>query len=96
LTASSNSPFGTRESIQDVQINGYNIAGGTRVITNAWAVQRDPATWQDPEKFLPERFSNSTVDFKGPNFQLIPFGSGRRDCPGILFAVANNELVLLI
>jgi len=83
-----------RESIQDVQINGYNVPAGTQVIINAWAIHRDSATWEDPEEFLPERFLNYTVDFKGQDFQLIPFGSGRRVCPGILFAIANNELVL--
>lgn len=83
-----------RESTQDVKINGYDIAAGTRVITNAWAIHRDPATWEEPEKFHPERFLNSSIDFKGQDFELIPFGSGRRGCPGILFAIANNELVL--
>lgn len=83
-----------RESTQDVKINGYEIAAGTRVITNAWAIHRDPATWEEPEEFHPERFLNSSIDFKGQDFELIPFGSGRRGCPGILFAIANNELVL--
>lgn len=83
-----------RESVQDVKINKYNIASGTRVITNAWAIHRDPTTWEEPEKFHPERFLNSSIDFKGQDFQLIPFGSGRRGCPGILFAIANNEIVI--
>lgn len=83
-----------RESTKDVKINGYDIAAGTRVITNAWAIHRDPATWEEPEEFHPERFLNSTIDFKGQDFKLIPFGSGRRGCPGISFAIANNELVL--
>ncbi|KAL2933837.1 Cytochrome P450 71A25 [Bienertia sinuspersici] len=83
-----------RESTQDVIINGYHIAAGTRVITNAWAIHRDPATWEKPEEFHPERFLKSSIDFKGQDFELIPFGSGRRGCPGILFAIASNELVL--
>lgn len=83
-----------RESTKDVKINGYDIAAGTRVITNAWAIHRDPTTWEEPEEFHPERFLNSTIDFKGQDFKLIPFGSGRRGCPGISFAIANNELVL--
>ncbi|KAL9264094.1 Cytochrome P450 736A117-like protein [Drosera capensis] len=83
-----------RESSQDIKINGYDIPAGTQVITNAWAIHRDPASWKEPDKFRPERFLNSTVDFKGQDFHLIPFGAGRRGCPGTAFAIANNELVL--
>lgn len=83
-----------RESTQDVKIKGYDIAAGTRVVTNAWAIARDPALWDEPGEFRPERFLNSSVDFKGQDFQLIPFGAGRRGCPGITFAMTTNELVL--
>ncbi|XP_074268802.1 cytochrome P450 736A117-like [Silene latifolia] len=83
-----------RLSLVDAKVNGYDIPAGTGVITNAWAIQRDPATWEEPETFNPERFLNSPTDFKGQDFELIPFGSGRRICPGILFAISNNELVL--
>ena len=64
------------------------------MIVNAWAIARDPTSWDRPEEFKPERFLNSAVDFKGHDFQLIPFGSGRRGCPGIFFAMAVNEIVL--
>lgn len=83
-----------RESTQDVKIKGYDIAAGTLVFTNAWAIGRHPALWDEPEEFRPERFLNSSVDFKGHDFQLIPFGAGRRGCPGIQFAMTTNELVL--
>nr|AQY76221.1 cytochrome p450 [Thapsia garganica] len=83
-----------RAAREDVKLNGYDITAGTMVITNAWAIGRDPATWNEPEEFQPERFLNSSIDFKGQDFQLIPFGAGRRACPGIAFAMATNEFVL--
>lgn len=83
-----------RAAREDVKVHGYDIAAGTMVITNAWAIGRDPTTWNEPEEFQPERFLNSSIDFKGQDFQLIPFGAGRRGCPGIAFAMATNEFVL--
>ncbi|RWR98309.1 Cytochrome P450 71A1 [Cinnamomum micranthum f. kanehirae] len=66
----------------------------TRVFINAYAIGRDPTSWQNPEEFLPERFANNSIDFKGQDFQLIPFGAGRRGCPGLSFAVTSLELAL--
>lgn len=86
--------LGPRESIRDVQVKGYDISAGTIIITNAWAIGRDPDSWEKPEEFLPERFLNSDIDSKGHNFELIPFGAGRRGCPGISFATSIVELVL--
>ncbi|XVE56693.1 hypothetical protein DITRI_Ditri04bG0031100 [Diplodiscus trichospermus] len=83
-----------RISTEDVRINGYDIARGTQVIINAWAIGRDPLSWERPDEFLPERFLNNSIDFKGQHFELIPFGSGRRICPGIVFAMKINELLL--
>ncbi|XAR50255.1 hypothetical protein NMG60_11004530 [Bertholletia excelsa] len=83
-----------REASQDVKIMGYDIQAGTMVIINAWTIGRDPGLWTDPEEFRPERFLNSSIDFKGQDFGLIPFGAGRRGCPGIAFAMALNEIVL--
>ncbi|XVF49752.1 hypothetical protein PTKIN_Ptkin04bG0038800 [Pterospermum kingtungense] len=83
-----------RISTKDVKIMGYDIAQGTQVIINAWAIGRDPQSWEKPEEFIPERFLNNSIDFKGHHFELIPFGSGRRICPGILFAMKLNELFL--
>ncbi|KAL9280547.1 Cytochrome P450 71A15 [Arabidopsis thaliana] len=80
---------------QDVKLKGYDIAAGTQVITNAWAIQRDIVTWGiDAEEFRPERHLDSPLDFRGTNFEYIPFGSGRRICPGIGFAMALVEVTL--
>ncbi|KAL5735764.1 hypothetical protein ACOSP7_030218 [Xanthoceras sorbifolium] len=55
---------------------------------------RDLRYWTQAETFYPERFLNSSVDYKGINFEYIPFGAGRRICPGISFALPNIELLL--
>lgn len=83
-----------RAAREDVKIMGYDVKAGTMVIANAWAIGRDPASWDEPERFNPDRFLKSQVDFKGLDFELIPFGAGRRGCPGIAFAMATNEFVL--
>ncbi|RVW15843.1 hypothetical protein VitviT2T_012000 [Vitis vinifera] len=66
----------------NVKIGGYDIPKGSNVHVNVWAVARDPAVWKDPEEFRPERFLEEDVDMKGHDFRLLPFGAGRRVCPG--------------
>ncbi|KAK4735183.1 hypothetical protein R3W88_009444 [Solanum pinnatisectum] len=83
-----------RESMEDVKLLDYHIPGKTQVIINAWAIGRDPLSWDDPEEYRPERFLNSDIDVKGLNFELIPFGAGRRGCPGTAFAIVVIELAL--
>ncbi|XP_057956715.1 cytochrome P450 71D10-like [Malania oleifera] len=83
-----------RESRERCEIIGYEVPPQTRVIINAWAIARDPEYWNDADKFIPERFLNSSIDFKGTTFEYIPFGAGRRVCPGILYAIANIQLPL--
>jgi len=83
-----------RETNEACMIGGYEIPARTIVYVNAWAIHRDPESWKDPEEFLPERFLDSNVDFYGQDFELIPFGAGRRICPGIPMAVASVNLIL--
>ncbi|KAK2415484.1 cytochrome P450 83B1 [Trifolium repens] len=85
-----------RETIQNCNIDGYEIKAKTLVYVNAWAIERDPENWEDPEQFYPERFLMSSVDFKGNNFEFIPFGSGRRMCPGLNMGVRTVELTIAI
>lgn len=83
-----------RESTQDTKLLGYDIRSGTRLVINAWAINRDPSLWENPEEFHPERFLDTSIDFKGLHFEFVPFGAGRRGCPGISFAVAVIELAI--
>lgn len=76
------------------EIDGYNIPTETKVILNAFSINRDPEYWNDAESFKPERFAESGIEFIGKNFEYVPFGGGRRICPGISFGLANVELLL--
>nr|GEX48933.1 cytochrome P450 98A2-like [Tanacetum cinerariifolium] len=66
----------------NVKVGGYDIPKGSNVHVNVWAVARDPATWKNPLEFRPERFLEEDVDMKGHDYRLLPFGAGRRVCPG--------------
>ncbi|XP_031484776.1 cytochrome P450 76T24-like [Nymphaea colorata] len=76
------------------KVGGFTIPKHTEVLVNAWAIGRDSAYWENPTAFLPERFLESDVNFKGKDFHFIPFGSGRRMCPGIPLAVRTVYLAL--
>ncbi|CAI9087495.1 OLC1v1021573C1 [Oldenlandia corymbosa var. corymbosa] len=86
--------LGPRETTQSCTIDGYDIENKSLVLVNAWAIGRDPTYWKNPDDFIPERFINSKVDVKGHDFGLIPFGAGRRGCPGISLGMATVELAL--
>ncbi|KAK2987910.1 hypothetical protein RJ640_003177 [Escallonia rubra] len=81
-----------RNTMQDTNYMGYHIPQNTQVLVNAWAIGRDPDSWDDPLSFKPERFLGSTVEYKGQHFELIPFGSGRRMCVG--FSLAHQMVHL--
>ncbi|KAL5704800.1 hypothetical protein ACHQM5_023174 [Ranunculus cassubicifolius] len=84
------------EAIEDCTVAGYHVPSGTRLITNISKIQRDPHIWSNPNEFKPERFltTQENVDVRGNHFELIPFGSGRRSCPGISFALQVVHLIL--
>lgn len=69
-------------AMQPCSVGGYCIPAEATVYVNVWAIGRDPEVWEEPLAFRPERFFGSEVDVRGNHFELLPFGSGRRRCPG--------------
>ncbi|KAK9169998.1 hypothetical protein Syun_002138 [Stephania yunnanensis] len=84
------------EAMEDCHVAGYFVPCGTGLFINAWAIQRDPNVWAEPDRFLPERFltTNADMDVKGQSYELLPFGSGRRSCPGVGLALQVMHLTL--
>ncbi|GMI93956.1 cytochrome P450, family 82, subfamily C, polypeptide 4 [Hibiscus trionum] len=84
------------EAIEDCTVNGYHVSAGTWLILNLRKIQRDPRVWENPSEFRPERFmtTHKDVDVRGQNFELIPFSSGRRMCPGVSLALQVLQLTL--
>nr|KYP76058.1 Cytochrome P450 84A1 [Cajanus cajan] len=80
---------------EEAAVCGYHVPKGSRVMINAWAIGRDGNSWEDPDAFKPSRFLEPHVpDFKGSNFEFIPFGSGRRSCPGMQLGLYTLELAV--
>ncbi|KAK2660687.1 hypothetical protein Ddye_007220 [Dipteronia dyeriana] len=87
-------PLSPRSTTEKCILEGYEIPAKTLVFVNAFAIGRDPEAWEDAEEFNPDRFIGSSIDLKGQNFELVPFGGGRRSCPGIYMGIAMVELAL--
>ncbi|RLN19823.1 hypothetical protein C2845_PM02G22840 [Panicum miliaceum] len=87
-------PLILRASQENCRIMGYDVPKDSSVFVNTFAVARDPKYWDKADEFRPERFGSSTPDYKWTDFEFIPFGAGRRQCPGALFATTTMELTL--
>ncbi|KAL6905842.1 hypothetical protein ACP4OV_003443 [Aristida adscensionis] len=85
-----------RESVAPCTLGGFDIAAKTRVFINTFAMGRDPEIWENPLEYSPERFENAggEIDLKDPDYKLLPFGGGRRGCPGYTFALATVQVSL--
>ncbi|KAG9149552.1 hypothetical protein Leryth_014329 [Lithospermum erythrorhizon] len=83
-----------RKAEQNVDISGFRVPKGSRLLINAWAIGRDSSFFEDSEIFWPDRFLKSNIDVRGHDFELIPFGSGRRSCPGLPLAYRMVPVML--
>ncbi|KAJ3695352.1 hypothetical protein LUZ60_000729 [Juncus effusus] len=79
---------------ETVNLTSHTIPKGAQLMVNIWAIARDPNVWPDPEVFKPERFLEKNFDFRGQDFSFVPFGSGRRACPGMPLATRMIPLIL--
>ncbi|ONK69355.1 uncharacterized protein A4U43_C05F21990, partial [Asparagus officinalis] len=75
-------------------VNGFKIPRNSNLIVNLWAISRDPSVWPRPEEFIPERFAEENIDVRGQDYRYLPFGSGRRLCVGIQFALVFSPLII--
>ncbi|KAL0425900.1 UNVERIFIED_CONTAM: cytochrome [Sesamum radiatum] len=82
------------KAVSDVEINGYMVPKDAQILVNVWASGRDPCTWVESDAFMPERFLDHNIDYRGKDFELIPFGAGRRTCPGLPLAHRMVHLML--
>ncbi|KAJ6338068.1 hypothetical protein OIU76_007697 [Salix suchowensis] len=82
------------EAVSEVEMQGFRVPKNAQILINIWAMGRDPAIWPDPDSFKPERFLECQIDVKGRDFELIPFGAGRRICPGLPLAHKMVHLTL--
>ncbi|XP_047957193.1 6,7,8-trihydroxycoumarin synthase-like [Salvia hispanica] len=83
-----------RETIERCNLDGFQIQPKTTVFVNAFTIARDPNSWENPDEFVPERFLNSGIDGKVRDLEFLPFGSGRRMCPGMGMGLLNVELAV--
>ncbi|KAF7844711.1 geraniol 8-hydroxylase-like [Senna tora] len=86
------------KSEEDVELRGFLVPKNSQILINVWAMGRDSRIWENPNQFMPERFLKSEIDFKGHDFELIPFGAGRRICPGLPLAnkIVHNILASIL
>nr|AHG06398.1 cinnamic acid 4-hydroxylase [Albuca bracteata] len=76
-------------NLHEAKLGGYDIPAESKILVNAWWLANNPEHWKNPEEFRPERFleEEAKVEANGNDFKYIPFGVGRRSCPGIILAL---------
>ncbi|VAH58819.1 unnamed protein product [Triticum turgidum subsp. durum] len=76
-------------NLSDAKLAGYDIPAESKILVNAWFLANDPKRWVRADEFRPERFleEEKAVEAHGNDFRFVPFGVGRRSCPGIILAL---------
>lgn len=81
-------------NVKQAKIFGYDIPPESKILVNAWWIGNNPKFWDQPERFMPERFLSATSEATTVDFRFLPFGAGRRSCPGSAIAVPLLAIVL--
>ncbi|EFJ17005.1 hypothetical protein SELMODRAFT_421431 [Selaginella moellendorffii] len=87
-------PLLPRMASHDCKLGGFDVPKGATTFLHVYAIGRDPAVWDEPLKFMPERFLGNSLDVKGQDYELLPFGSGRRGCPGMILGLRTVQLLV--
>ncbi|KAL8225309.1 hypothetical protein R6Q57_017866 [Mikania cordata] len=87
-------PLLLRSATQDRNVGGYHIPAKTTTLVNVWSLGRDPIHWDQPLEFKPERFEEKQWDVRGQHFHFLPFGTGRRMCPGTTLGLLTMHVTL--
>ncbi|XP_076953918.1 putative (S)-N-methylcoclaurine 3'-hydroxylase isozyme 2 [Bidens hawaiensis] len=85
-----------RRALEACEVMNYMIPQNAQVWVNVWAISHDPKIWEDPHTFKPERFLGSSIDFTGHDYEFLPFGGGRRMCPGLPSGVKSLQTLLAL